>query len=126
MSIANGVINLLESMEEEIWDEIELEEEDITEDTWLVDDSPFNEEEDLEELTKWVVRDGKKVKIQLKRKKKKIPTSKEKAGRRKAAISRKRTMKTSGSKRKRALSQKKRKQSGLKKSSTPKGYKVST
>ena len=89
-----------------------------------LEDEEGEEEGEVEELYKVVVRGGKKVKLPLVRKKRrKILTAKQKAGIKRAVISRKRVASKSARKRQRSL--KIRKSMGVKASGTPKGYKVS-
>jgi len=78
-----------------------------------------------DEAFKTVVRGGKKIKLPVvRRKRKKVLTSKQRAGIVRAKRKRKMTMKKSSTKLKRAKSLKIRKRLGLKKKSLPKGYKV--
>ena len=81
--------------------------------------------DDIEEITKTVVRGGKKVRVKLVRRKKKRLTPKQRAGIRKAARKRKRTAKTATSKRKRAKSLKLRKRAKLKRTKGGSKLKVS-
>jgi len=88
-------------------------------------DEEVGDEEDVGELFKVVVRGLKKIKLPLIRKKRrKILTSKQRAGLKRAVIARKRVASKSARKRQKSL--KLRKSLGVKRTGTPKGYKVSS
>ena len=109
---------------EELWEEVDYEESEITEETWILDDTPFNEETDLEERTITVIRNGKRVRVKIKRKRKRVISGKEKAARRRGARKLKRTLKRADVKRKRKMSLRKRKASGLKKTKGRKNLRI--
>ena len=49
MSKAKDIIKDIDSLYQEYWEEIDLPEEEVTEEVWLLDDTDFNPEEDIEE-----------------------------------------------------------------------------
>ena len=122
MSRAQEVIDLLAY--QDVWEEYEIDPDEITEDTWLLMDESDLPDDILEGRAVWVIRNGKKVKKTLVRKRKRVQTGAEKAARRKAARKRVRTMRTSTSKLKRQKSLRKRAQSNIKKVSRKGNMKV--